>query len=75
MCENLKLINTQFSGNPKRAHEILSKAIELAHDEEELARLVRERLVATIMIERRAKTNEALCRILHLIYTDAKNEA
>ena len=70
MCENLKLINTQFSGNPKRAHELLSKAIEVLHDEKELSlgRLVRERLVATIAMERSVQTNAVLGLILQRIY-------
>ena len=76
MCESSKLINTKFSGNPKRAYELLSKAIELVYDEKELrvARLVRERLFATIAMERSVQTNVPLGLILHRIYTGARNE-
>ena len=56
----------QFSGNPKRAHELLSKAIELVHDEKELTMggFVRGRLVATIAMERSVQTNATLGLIL-----------
>ena len=70
LFENLKLINTQFSGNHKRAYELLSKAIEVVHDEKELSlgQLVRERLVATIAMERSVQTNAVLGLILQRIY-------
>ena len=70
LCENLKLINTQFRGNPKRAHELLSKAIEVVNDGEELrlSQFVRERLIATIAMERSVQTNAALRQILQRIY-------
>ena len=66
MCENLKLINTQFRGNPKGAYELFSKAIELVHDEKELTMggFVRGRLVATIAMERSVQTNATLGLIL-----------
>ena len=58
-----------FSENPKGAHAFLSKSIELIPViyEKELPRLVRERLVATISIERNVTTNGAL-RILQFIW-------
>ena len=77
MCENSKLINTKFRGNPAGAYELVSKAIELVRDEEELEdnRFVRGRLVATIAKERNVTTNGALSQILHRIYTGARTGA
>ena len=77
MCENSKLINTKFSGTPERSYELLSKAIELVHDEKELrvARLVPERLIVTIALERGVQINATLALILHRICTGARNEA
>ena len=73
----LKQTNAKFSRNPESAYELLSKAIELVHDEKELRvnRLVRERLVATIAIERGVKPNMALGRILQRIHSDARSGA